>query len=66
MNNNLSGVLNKRNYYLLAFILGFILVGGIIYSNNLIKQKSRGKFDISKIRALNKIIFNLPNMDKEM
>lgn len=66
MKKDLSKILNKKNYYIFASIVVVLLLIGIVYSNNTTQKKSQGSFDISKIKALNKIVFSFPNMDKEM
>ncbi len=66
MKGNLSEILNKKRNFIFAFILGTFLILGTIYLINPMDEKSLGNFDISKIEKLNKIIFILPNMDRDM
>ncbi|NOX96792.1 MAG: sulfurtransferase [Nitrospirae bacterium] len=63
--NKKSSNINKKKYYIPLVALGILLIAGIIYlsSNRTKPQKS---FEISNIKSLNKIVFSLPNMDKEM
>lgn len=66
--NKLSKILNERKkYYPLIFIFAVLLIAGIyLNKGSLQKQESSGDFDISKINLFKKLVFNLPNMDKQM
>ncbi len=60
-------IFNKRRYYIIIFIFLILLVS-IIYlnKNSLKKQESIENFNILNALSLKKLVFNLPNMDKQM
>jgi len=62
-----SKTLNKKNYYLSGITFLVLLIAGAVYLNvHKVYLKPQKSFDISNIKSLNKIVFSLPNMDKEM
>jgi len=60
-----SSNMNKKKYYIPLVVSGILLIAGIVYSSSN-RTKPQKSFEISNIKSLNKIVFSLPNMDKEM